>query len=430
MDAEDDARMSSDKCQRISESPVAVVIIMVFLLCFVYALAYPHEFVDIAVHTRLQDSSPKIHASLCASLASLNLTKPDIESLMEQNRTLSEHVTMLAVTLNRTTQERDNAQSLLASMIEDRKAGPLGTVKVTPTNPTVTPDEFLNPRLSKMLEEVAVRREVLVVLSNKFAQEKLKLWVSHVKRVGIPNYLVIALDDETVAFCEQNDAHVYRRDTDQKIDSIGKSDYAKSISGLKFLVMREFLQLGYGVILSDVDVIHLQNPFNHLYRDCDIESMTDGHDNGTAYGQIEDFIDPDMGRSSIIHTTRLWVYNSGYFYLRPTKPSIELLDRVWTRMDQDPGQWDQDVYNEELFFPSHPGYSGLFASKRSMDIYQFMNSRTLFKFARKDPALRKLLPAVVHVNYHLDKIERMCGVIDFYVNGNETALDPFTDGAF
>lgn len=43
--------------------------------------------------------------------------------------------------------------------------------------------------------------------------------------------------------------------------------------------------MGYGVLLSDVDIVTLQNPFNFLHRDCDVEGMSDGWDNGTAYGE-------------------------------------------------------------------------------------------------------------------------------------------------
>lgn len=45
---------------------------------------------------------------------------------------------------------------------------------------------------------------------------------------------------------------------------------------------------------SDVDIVTLQNPFDHLYRDSDVEGMTDGHDPGTAYGEIYGIDDPSM----------------------------------------------------------------------------------------------------------------------------------------
>ncbi len=58
-----------------------------------------------------------------------------------------------------------------------------------------------------------------------------------------------------------------------------------AVSGLKFKILRHFLQLGYAVLLSDVDIVTLQNPFDHLYRDSDVEAMSDGWSNDTAYGK-------------------------------------------------------------------------------------------------------------------------------------------------
>lgn len=59
-----------------------------------------------------------------------------------------------------------------------------------------------------------------------------------------------------------------------------------AVSGLKFKVLRPILDMGYAVLLSDVDIVTLQNPFDHLHRDCDVEGMSDGWDNATAYGGI------------------------------------------------------------------------------------------------------------------------------------------------
>ena len=58
-----------------------------------------------------------------------------------------------------------------------------------------------------------------------------------------------------------------------------------AVSGLKFKILRHFLQLGYSVLLSDVDIVTIQNPFDHLHRDSDVEGMSDGWDNATAYGE-------------------------------------------------------------------------------------------------------------------------------------------------
>jgi Nucleotide-diphospho-sugar transferase len=41
----------------------------------------------------------------------------------------------------------------------------------------------------------------------------------------------------------------------------------------------------YGLDALLQDIVTLQNPFNFLERDSDVEGMSDGFDNGTAYGE-------------------------------------------------------------------------------------------------------------------------------------------------
>lgn len=357
------------------------------------------------------------------------MLKSEIVSLSEKNSELKKQVRDLTERLQLAEQGKDQAQKQFLVLGEQHKAGPFGTVKALRTNPTVVPDDSVNPRLAKILEKVAVRKELIVALANSNVKEMLEVWFSSIKRVGIPNYLVIALDDHIEEFCKSNDVPVYKRDPDVGIDAVGRSGGNHAVSGLKFRILREFLQLGYSVLLSDVDIIYLQNPFNHLYRDSDVESMTDGHNNMTAYGYNDVFDEPAMGWARFAHTMRIWVYNSGFFFIRPTIPSIELLDRVADRLAKEPNSWDQAVFNEELFFPSHPGYDGLHAAKRTMDFYMFMNSKVLFKTVRKDAKLKKLKPVIVHVNYHPDKLRRMKAVVELFVNGKQDALDPYPDGS-
>ncbi|KAI6694496.1 hypothetical protein NL676_022206 [Syzygium grande] len=66
--------------------------------------------------------------------------------------------------------------------------------------------------------------------------------------------------------CESNSVPVYKRDPDEGFDSIGRTGGNHAVSGLKFHILRECLELGYGVLLSDVDIVYLQNPFDHLHR--------------------------------------------------------------------------------------------------------------------------------------------------------------------
>lgn len=47
--------------------------------------------------------------------------------------------------------------------------------------------------------------------------------------------------------------------------------------------------------------------------------------------------------------------NSGLFYLRANERTIELMQRLETRLAKET-YWDQTAYNEEMFFLSHGSY--------------------------------------------------------------------------
>ncbi|CAI9116696.1 OLC1v1017918C6 [Oldenlandia corymbosa var. corymbosa] len=420
--------------QSVRGSRIAIAIVIgVFLGC-VFAFLYPNGLFSSATsdlpprNRKVSKITSQVDSS-CDSSEKINMLKSDIMQLSEKNDELKKQVRELNEKLRLAAVGKGHAEEQVVALSEPHKAGPFGTVKALRTSPTVLPDESVNPRLAKILEKVAVRKEVIVALANSNVKDMLEVWFTSIKKVGIPNFLVVALDDAIVEFCESNDIPVYKRDPDKYVDSIGKSGGNHAVSGLKFRILREFLQLGYSVLLSDVDIVYLQNPFDHFHKDSDVESMSDGHDNATAYGYNDVFDEPAMGWARYAHTMRIWVYNSGFFFIRPTIPAIELLDRVADRLSKQPKSWDQAVFNEELFFPSHPGYVGLHAAKRTLDIYLFMNSKVLFKTVRQDAALKKLKPVIVHVNYHPDKLSRMRAVVDFYVNGKQDALEPFPVGS-
>ncbi|BBN05337.1 arabinosyltransferase [Marchantia polymorpha subsp. ruderalis] len=345
----------------------------------------------------------------------------------ENERLLKKHIDMKKQ-IRELSNERNAARQQVLTLVPPVKAGAVGTVKSLRTHPTVEPDEEVNPDLAKLLKGVAINRELIVGVSNKNVLQMLKVWFDSIKRSGVTNFLVIALDDATAEFCKENGVPVYRRDATISSAQAGTGDN-HAVSGLKFHLLREFLVLGYSVLLSDVDIVYLQDPFKHLYRDCDVESMSDGFDNITAYGYDDVSDDKSMGWARYAHTMRIWVFNSGLFFIRPTVASIELLDRVTYRLSKEKA-WDQAVFNEELFYPSHPGYEGLHASRRVMDYYQFLNSKVLFKTIRKDPQnFADHKPVTIHVNYHPDKYERMLAIVDYYVMGNTKALDKFPDGS-
>lgn len=418
----------------LTKSSKFVVIAIGILVGCVLAFSYPHALFLSPTPSLLirpfRFASLQGESADCEPSHQITSLKAEFKSLSSENAELTSQLKELNEKLKRAEQGKDQAQMQIQVLGKSHKAGPFGTVKGLRTNPTIIPNEKANPRLAKILEKVALNKEVIVALANYNVNLMLEEWFTNIKRVGIRNYLVVALDEETLQLCKEKGVPVYKRDPDKGIDSIGKGGTNHAVSGLKFRILREFLELGYSVLLSDVDIVYLQNPFDHLYRDSDVESMSDGHDNVTAYGYDDVFDEPAMGWARYAHTMRIWVYNSGFFYIRPTAPSIELLDRVAKRLSLEPKSWDQAVFNEELFYPSHSGFEGLYASRRTMDMYLFMNSKVMFKKVRKDQKLKgKVKPVVVHVNYHPDKLDRMKAIVRFYVHGKKDALDSFPDGS-
>ena len=46
------------------------------------------------------------------------------------------------------------------------------------------------------------------------------------------------------------------------------------------------------MLLTDTDIVYVRNPFGYLHRDSDVEGMSDGWDDGTAYGWADPLLDP------------------------------------------------------------------------------------------------------------------------------------------
>lgn len=172
---------------------------------------------------------------------------------------------------------------------------------------------------------------------------------------------------------------------------------------MKYEIIHEFLELGWSVLLSDVDIVIVEDPFKHLHRDHDVEGMSDGFDIPTAYGAIYGIDDPSMGWSRYAQGFQHMVLNSGLFYLRANERTVELMNRIGSRLRKEKA-WDQSVYNEEIFTLSHGDYKSTQVSVRVMDIYKFMNTKVLFKFVRHDAGLMaSTKPVMVHSNYHAGK---------------------------
>lgn len=286
--------------------------------------------------------------------------------------------------------------------------------------------------LEELLLRIAPTKELIAAVSNKNylwgTPPMLKTFTDGFKRANIKNHLVLALDEPTKRWCDENEVNAYllKLEVHKAQEGTGENH---AVSAMKFGILKPFIDLGWSVLLSDVDIAILQNPFDHLYRDSDVEGMTDGFDEQTSYGAIEGFDDPSMGWARYAQYYKHFNLNSGLFYLRANNRTSELMKRLDDRL-RTTKYWDQTAYNEEIFFLSHGSYKSPQVTVRVMDIDKFMNSKRLFKITRNIPKERQPpMPVTVHINYHPDKHERMLAVVKYYVDGDDADLKKFPGGS-
>ena len=126
--------------------------------------------------------------------------------------------------------------------------------------------------LETLLRKIAPDRELLVAVANKNllwpdGHGMLATFASRLTANGanIPNHLIMALDKETKEWCEEHQVNAYHLDLEVHKAQAGTGDN-HAVSAMKFGILKKFIELGYSVLLSDVDIVVVQNPFPHLYR--------------------------------------------------------------------------------------------------------------------------------------------------------------------
>ena len=307
-------------------------------------------------------------------------------------------------------------------------------------------------QLCKVVSRVAVKRQVLAAVSNSNILYMLGLFLDGVAAANITNTIVVALDQKTADWCKDRGAPYYYRE----LKSLTGATDNHATSGLKFRVLHEFLSVGVSALLSDVDVVWMRNPFGGsrlvvpaiesdpdrvhvdapaIYGDSDVEGMTDGWDDVSAYG----FEYPGVGGTPM---RRLAARNSGLFYLAATKESLRMVARLAERMATERNTWDQTAYNEEQVWmwtseaPTAGNRRSVPAgvSQRVMNYACFQNTKYLFRYMRYDPELydgasgRSLRPISAHVNYHPEKPQRMVTLIEQYLKGERDAISKWNWG--
>ena len=122
----------------------------------------------------------------------------------------------------------------------------------------------------------------MVLLSSvdyAYVEMALNLWETSLKKFGIENFLFICSDLHAHNELARHGLPTFKGkdDSDASKPSLFGTAAFKRKSRLKLHIVFEALKLGYTVLLVDVDIVFLKNPFPFLTcRDCDIQIQNDG----------------------------------------------------------------------------------------------------------------------------------------------------------
>lgn len=198
-------------------------------------------------------------------------------------------------------------------------------------------DTPTNQRLHELLEKVGgSRREVMLALANDvmMCSNKKTCWwnggnvletfLKSVTRLGLKNVVVVNLDDATQSFCETFAARgVSCLRLELPVPKAqANSRGANMISTLKYGLLRQALLMEYAVLVVDLDIVFLRDPFEHLHRDADVEASTDGFSRGWASGQVGSVHEPAMGWGAGGLYIQHFTLNVGCAYFRPTPRAV------------------------------------------------------------------------------------------------------------
>ena len=175
------------------------------------------------------------------------------------------------------------------------------------------------------LQGCETKAVTVVVIDNSYIQMFLN-WYITANNSGINNILTVALTKEAKYTLSIYGVDAYLADFIGNVtnkESLFKSDefHRKELSRL--LICRKILKLGYAVLLSDVDLVFFQNPYNYFNcPDCDYEMEN-------VMDHLEEKrINPSFGLA----------------YLKPSECTIDILGDLLKKLFRKPQLWKNKPY--------------------------------------------------------------------------------------
>uniref|UniRef100_A0A7R9V221 Nucleotide-diphospho-sugar transferase domain-containing protein n=1 Tax=Chlamydomonas euryale TaxID=1486919 RepID=A0A7R9V221_9CHLO len=175
---------------------------------------------------------------------------------------------------------------------------------------------------------------IMVTWANHHYLDFAKSWVYNVKKAGVTGYLVGAMDDDMLKAMVDADINTWRMNTGiTKADLGWGSGNFHKMGRAKIALIKDFLEFGVDVVITDIDTAWLRNPlpFFSRYPHADILTSSDQLRETVSDESLEKF--PDAGAA----------FNIGIMMFRPK--SLAFVED-WIAKLQDVGVWDQNAFND------------------------------------------------------------------------------------
>ena len=186
------------------------------------------------------------------------------------------------------------------------------------------------PSLQKALAAHSSQEKIVILaatVDGGYLDMALNFYELNMHRLNITNFVFMCIDHNACTRLQEYCIPSYLY-TNVTSGGSAHSFYSKDFQTkckLKLGIVHEALQLGYNVLLSDVDVAFLKNPLHHL----------------DLYGGRYDIqIQIDRIKSTGPD------YNSGFMYIRNNQRTLEAFRQAVESAKAQPNNWDQNILNE------------------------------------------------------------------------------------
>ncbi|KAG1675655.1 hypothetical protein FOA52_002364 [Chlamydomonas sp. UWO 241] len=175
---------------------------------------------------------------------------------------------------------------------------------------------------------------IMVTWANHHYLDFAKSWVYNVKKIGVSGYLVGAMDDELLESLATHGINTWRMNSGiTKADLGWGSQNFHKMGRSKIALIKDFLEFGVDVVITDIDTAWLRNPlpFFSRFPTADVLTSSDQLHESVKDESLESF--PSAGGA----------FNIGIMLFRPNSMAFV---NDWVEKLKDPSVWDQNCFND------------------------------------------------------------------------------------